>query len=463
MNLILGGGITGLSLGWGLEEQKRPYVIVEKESNPGGLCRSVHLEVRGKGFFHFDLAGHVLHLRSPEIKTRLAPFLKRCGELERRAWIYMAGRPRPLWGAPRLRRGSPPAAGTSSGRLVPYPFQAHIAQLSPAMAEECLVGFLKAWVHPPSRRGASAGEAYPPTFDQWVTESFGEGIAKYFMRPYNKKLWTVPLDRMTCEWMGRFVPRPSVEDIAKGFITRQTTVMGYNPVFFYPKEGGIEALVKWMRGRLAPRNLHTGAEVVEVNPGRREVVLANGEHQPYERLFSTLPLPRLVKSIKASPPAVRQAARRLTCNSLMVLYLALDHPVESDRHWVYMPEEEFPFYRVGFPSNLTPHNAPAGCGSLLVECAVSRLEKVDVERWSTEVIEHLVKLGWIRSRASVLKHEAVRLPQAYVIFDRHRTKAVHVIQEYLKSVGIVSVGRYGAWEYSSIEDNIRTGLAVASK
>lgn len=452
MNLILGGGITGLSVGWKLEERKLPYLIIEKETMPGGLCRSVHLEVKGRGFFHFDLAGHVLHLRHPEIKSRLAPFLKTCQEHQRRAWIYLAD------------------------RLIPYPFQAHIAALPPRVAEECLIGFAKAWAHSPLPRrpgaevdtqaGAHPPEEGPPAsttaFLSWSSRTFGEGITKYFMKPYNEKLWTVPLAQLTCDWMGRFVPRPSIEEIVQGFVSPQELAMGYNPTFSYPREGGIEGLVKWLRGRLVPRHLRTGVEVIQVEVERREVVLASGERQPYRTLYSTLPLPELIQRLSHAPAAVRRAGDQLKSNSVMVLYLALDHPVPADRHWVYVPEKKFPFYRVGFPSNLSPRNAPKGCGSLLVERAVSQGEPVDGESWSRQVIQYLVSVGWLPSEGSVLKSQVVRLPHAYIIYDRRRSAALKVIRAYLESRGIVSLGRYGAWEYCSIEDNILSGLSAAS-
>ena len=30
----------------------------------------------------------------------------------------------------------------------------------------------------------------------------------------------------------------------------------------------------------------------------------------------------------------------------------------SDKHWIYFPESEFVFYRVGFAHNLSPYQSP---------------------------------------------------------------------------------------------------------
>ena len=62
--LILGGGITGLSVAYHLEQKGHTdYLVLEKENEPGGLCRSIY-----KNGFTFDYAGHLLHLHTPQGK-----------------------------------------------------------------------------------------------------------------------------------------------------------------------------------------------------------------------------------------------------------------------------------------------------------------------------------------------------------------------------------------------------------
>ena len=60
MIVIIGGGLAGLSTAFHLGE--REHLVLERESEAGGLCRS-----RRVGDFVFDYTGHLLHLRDPEI------------------------------------------------------------------------------------------------------------------------------------------------------------------------------------------------------------------------------------------------------------------------------------------------------------------------------------------------------------------------------------------------------------
>ena len=61
--VIIGAGLSGLSLAYYLEKQGiKDYILLEKSSGVGGLCKSIKKEG-----FTFDMAIHMLHLRNEEI------------------------------------------------------------------------------------------------------------------------------------------------------------------------------------------------------------------------------------------------------------------------------------------------------------------------------------------------------------------------------------------------------------
>ena len=60
MIVILGGGITGLAAANALKAAGEEYLVVEKEEEPGGHCRSI---VAGR--YAFDMSGHFLHSSDP--------------------------------------------------------------------------------------------------------------------------------------------------------------------------------------------------------------------------------------------------------------------------------------------------------------------------------------------------------------------------------------------------------------
>ena len=66
--LILGAGLTGLSCAYHLG---KPYKLVEKESEPGGVVRTHR---RGDGFL-CDGTGHWLHLRNAGMRALVEKLL----------------------------------------------------------------------------------------------------------------------------------------------------------------------------------------------------------------------------------------------------------------------------------------------------------------------------------------------------------------------------------------------------
>ena len=50
-----------------------------------------------------------------------------------------------------------------------------------------------------------------------------------------------------------------------------------------------------------------------------------------------------------------------------------------------------------------------------------------------------------------------RIANAYVIYDFHYHESHAEIHEWLRSRGVFSIGRYGDWNYSSMEDALIDG------
>ena len=79
--------------------------------------------------------------------------------------------------------------------------------------------------------------------------SYGPGVARHFMVPYNSKMWTVPPDQMTADWMGGFIPPVDIRRSLEGAALARDSRVGLNAEFFYP-EGGISTLAEKIASRL---------------------------------------------------------------------------------------------------------------------------------------------------------------------------------------------------------------------
>ncbi len=300
-----------------------------------------------------------------------------------------------------------------------------------------------------------------PSFLEWALATFGEGICKHFMIPYNSKLYCTDLASVSAEWVSWSIPKPTWADLVRGAQHTSTKTFGYNPSFLYPAAGGIDHLPNAFVPHV--HDLRTSTRVEQIHAGARAARLSSGERVRYSRLISTMPLPALLDRIDALPPAAEAVRGRLRHVSVMNLNLGFDAPSPSDYHWVYFPEPEFPFYRVGIYSNLCPASVPAGHGSFYVEIAHRPEEPLDLETLVPRVEEALRRCGLVPARSRLVETVAFDIPYAYVIHDRERAALLPRALAALAEIGIDSIGRYGAWEYSAMEDAIWHGRLAAER
>jgi len=420
--VILGAGLTGLSAARHLAHKR--FVLVEREQRVGGHARSERREGHT-----FDVTGHWLHLRDARVQA-LVDGLFAEGELvriQRRTRVH------------------------SHGALLAYPFQANLHGLPLEVVRECLVGFVEA------REAAARGEHPGRTFEDFAVARFGRGIARHFFVPYNTKLWGMHPNRLTSEWVSRYIPVPDVEQLIGGAIGLTQEGLGYNVEFSYPRAGGIDALPERLRCEPEGSEVRTGTDVEEVDPARARVKLSTTpDWFAYDRLISTIPLPELVRRIPSAPAHVREAAGQLRCQRWRWLDVATRTRPPADWHWVYVPELRHPFFRVGVFNNAVESMAPPGAGSLYVELT-DRERAPDVPA----VLSALAEIGAITSPEDVRFAHQRDVEYAYVIFDDAWGPCTRTILSWLEQVGIRSCGRYGAWIYNSMEDSIVQGMDAA--
>lgn len=424
--LVIGGGLAGIAAARALG---RDAHLVEASERLGGLARTDVVD----GFW-FDWTGHWLHLRTPRWKAELERLLP--GGLltiERKARIH------------------------SHGTWTAFPFQVNTHGLPPEVVAECLKGFIAANLGP---EGAELRAREPRTFHEFVQRYLGAGISRHFMEPYNRKLYTVDPSELSAEWGGRFVPRPSLDEVIDGALGRVREGLGYNATFVYPRVGGIESIPKALCAELTGE-VSLGARVVRIETAARRAHLADGRVLGYEALISTVPLRALCALLDPLPEAVRSAAGRLRSISVTCVELGVKGPPAVPFHWAYFAEERFPYYRVGSPSQVHAGLAPAGHTSYAVEFS-HQGPPPDTRTLIDQSISGLESAGVLR-REDVVLSRARTIPVAYVIVDHACGEARRTVLDHLASVGIEVAGRYGQWEYSGMEDALVAGEAAAAR
>ncbi len=408
--VIIGAGLTGLSLAYLLEKNNFfDYQIFEKDQEAAGLLKSVQ-----KDGFTFDCTGHFLHISHPEFREFLDQVLglENCDEIQRSSFVYQFG------------------------RYIPYPFQSHISFLPEQVALDCIVGFLE-----------KKKNLNPKTFYSWVMTHFGEGFANHFFIPYNEKLLNTSAKKISASWTSRFVPNTSIEDLLRNLIFKEAfSGKGYNASFFYPKRGGIQSLIKGIEAKLKNK-IKFLSELEFFNLKTKKFFFSSKEVASFEHLVNTAPLPVFLNLTNNS--ALRAAACKLKANSVLCMNFGVNKPNLSDKHWIYYPEKKYPFYRVGFWNNFGPLMAPLGCSSIYAE--VSLKNGSDLNLIKKKSIQELSKIFNFAQTDIIVQHD-IFLKHAYVCYDFWREKNLGEIHKQLISKGVLSIGRFGEWKYSSMQE-----------
>ena len=424
--LVLGAGLAGLSAAWHLQREGHDCQVFEKEAETGGLCRSKR--VNG---FTFDCDGHLLHFKNDYALRLIKDLLgENITRHKRSAWIY------------------------SFSRFSRYPFQANLYGLPEPIVKECLLKFFE--VH---RNGSKLKEDI--SFRHWINKTFGQGIARHFMIPYNSKFWTVPLDDLSCEWIDGFIPVPSLNQIIEGTIKESRQNLGYNAFFWYPKKGGISEVSLAFASQV--KNIFKKCQITKIDLKRKEIKLKNGKKEKFDFLISTIPLPQMPGLISNISEEILAAFKNLRWTSIFNLNLGVAERFKDRRHWIYFPEKNFCFFRVGFPSNFSSSLAPPGKSSIYVEVAYSANKPIDKNNVISRIKRDLKKAGILPSVDQICLEDINDIEYAYPIYDNNYHKSRGKILKFLAENNIISCGRYGSWRYMSMEDVILDGKDVARR
>jgi protoporphyrinogen oxidase len=339
------------------------------------------------------------------------------------------------------------------GVTLPFPFQANLHGLPPAVVAECILGAAEA-----SRNEVPDDPRI--SFRDWSDAVLGRGISDTFMVPYNTKLFRRDPAEMTADWVSWAVPRPNLAEVVRGALGIRNDGLGYNSTFRYPKRGGIEMVPEAFSRGL--ETLRLEARVREVDLDARTVTLASGESIPWTRLVVTIPLPAFLAMVRGGGRDAAALSARLDWSVVGCLNLGFDRPgIGGGAHWVYFPDAGVPFYRVGFPHAMSSSVAPAGHSSAYVEFGLKRGENVDAAALEASALAALRREGLLGDDDRVVARDFLRIDPGYVIFDRARQEVLAEVVPWLEASGVRLIGRYGAWTYSYMERAILDGLEAA--
>ena len=400
-NLIIGAGISGLFFA---HSAKEDFLILEKEPEVGGYCRTVR-----KKDYIWDYAGHFYHFKTDYFKNLFRECMPESETVSKTKCTKIFYK----------------------HKLIDYPFQTNIHQLEKDEFIDCLYDlFFK-----------TEKEDYASFLDM-LYGKFGKAITEKFLRPYNEKLYAVDLTTLDRDAMGRFFPYADLTQIIRNMKTEENS--SYNNTFLYPKNGAI-AFVEKVYRMLDEKRVLLNTEVTALDREAKTVTTADGTVYEYENLINTMPLNRFFELT-----GDRALADSLSYNKVLVFNLGFDKKSKAftEEHWLYFPEKEYNFYRVGFYDNILD----ADKLSMYIEIGFSKNAQIDIDAELKAALEGLKLAGITDESMTLCEYAPIVMDPAYVHINSETDKAVRAWEASAAADGIYTIGRYGAWTYCSMED-----------
>ncbi|HED24555.1 MAG TPA: hypothetical protein ENN91_05460 [Firmicutes bacterium] len=401
--LILGGGMSGISAAGHAGLAGREAMIFEAEDRWGGLLDN--FTVKG---FRFDQAVHFAFSNNKHFQKVLDGI--------------------------NCHVHYPEPYNYESGRWLKHPVQNNLFPLPAEERVEAVLSFIN---RPAQDDGAD--------YRGWLEQQFGKVIAERYPARYTEKYWTVPPEKMSTDWIGNRLYRPSLEEVLFGAMTDRTPATYYLPKMYYPKKGGFRTVLEKLARGL---DIRTNKEAVHIEPQKKYVDFADGSREYYNLLVSSVPLPELVRLIAGTPRAVLEAAAGLWATSIALVSLGFCSPQAGEHLWFYIYDREILPARAHAPYRKSPDNVPPGCSSLQFETYFSRYKPLPLE--GEALVEHILatveKLG-LAEKKDVAASDYRVLPYGNVVFDRGMVERRDFVLKHIRDCGILSVGRFGEWDY----------------
>lgn len=428
---ILGGGLAGITLAYFLQDNPKiaSIDILEKEDEPGGLCRSFQHDG-----ITVDIGPHIFFSKD---KETLAFMLELLGDNKQ-----------------EFRRSN---CIIHKGNFVQYPFENDLSKLPEDDKTKCVDSFIRN----PYRDYDSDNML------QFFLKTFGEGITNLYLRPYNEKIWKFDPAFMDTQMVER-IPKPPDEDILRS--AAGDTIDGYTHqlYFSYPKNGGMAAFIGVLMSKLNDKvRIRTNFEVAAVRKADSDYkIFASNEEHLCNVLVSCLPTNVLTQIYDGIDEQIAECGRNLRHNNIMIAVATVANDRAGDNFAFMIADRDVNFHRLSKLDFLGDSYHHPGTATYMMEYTYrdgDPTAELPDERLRELFTDGLRKIGFIQSVGEVLSFTLKRFPYAYMIYDLHHKKNMTSIRSYFNKQGVILHGRFGNYEYWNMDKVIAESRALAEK
>ena len=420
--VILGGGISGLSVSYFLKKFKIKNLIIEKENKCGGLLRSFKIKK-----YIFDHFIHISHAKDRIAKNFFKASAKN---------FLINPKPNNLY----------------KNMWIDHSPQFHLFPLNLIEKIKIILSYLFRNRNDIFKR---------KNYENWLKGTYGNYFAKHFPITYTEKYWATKSKDMSTSWI-KFRMQPiNLKDLIIGAFFNIYKSTFYSNQMRYPKHGGYGSFLNILKKN---KSIKFNKKIKKINLQKKEIFFNQGKKIKFDRLVSTIPLPEFCKLSKNISPKILRASKKLRCTAGILVSIGVKKKVNM-RTWFYIYDKKFKAARVYSPSKLSKFNCPKNKSSLQAEIFVDNKKNVTNEYLNyvkNNTLENLVKIG-IFEKKNLEVVNIKFLKYANVICDKNYSRNRNLIFDYFKRYDVDFVGRFGKWAYLWSDDCFLSGRLTANK
>ena len=420
--VILGAGISGLTVSYFLNKFKIKNTVLEKKNFAGGLLKSFKIKK-----YIFDNFIHISHAKNEKVKNFF-----------RKSSPYYTLNPRPN----NLYKNKVWIDHSPQFHLYPLKFITKIKIIFSYLIR--------------NRKKKYRVKNY----ENWLKGAYGEYFAKNFPMEYTEKYWATKSKNLSTSWIKFRMQEINFWDLVLGSFFKVFKDTYYSNDMKYPKKGGYESFLRILKKN---SRVKYNVNIKKIDHKNKKIYL-NNKIINYSKLVSTIPLPEFALLSSNVKNKIVKASKKLRCTAGIIVSLGLKKTIKT-RSWFYIYDKDFKAARIYSPSKLSKNNSPKGTSSLQAEIFFDNRKKLTknyLNDMKENTIYHLVKNNILKRND--IKVADVRLNKyANVIIDKNYEYNRNLILNYFKKFNIEFLGRFGVWAYLWSDQCFLSGKMIAEK
>lgn len=367
--VIIGAGISGLTLALELLRNGKNVKVIEGSSAVGGLAKTIIYKD-----YVVDYGPHLYHSAHPEIVDY---------------WRDLVGE--------ALVSKDFYSGNYVNGNIYDYPVNTETAQNQ--YTKEDFSTITKELSEIDDKELSDATNYY-----DYVRSLAGNFLAEQFFTKYPKKLWGIDTKNLSA----RFAPRRiEIRDKRLPFHSGPGRFAGII-------EGGCGTLTEKMKDQI----LELGGEIIfnsyiknlELDSQKNIISLVDSNNKSYDTQNSCLVSTIAVNSLCS----LLDYKTDLYFRNIFLINIIIkgDDPFPKDYDWLYFDDEELPFHRVGVQTRFSRERIADGIHILCCEVAFDEGEQLDESALENSCTEALIKMDLLK-RSSIVEIHSYNIGPVY--------------------------------------------------